>query len=441
MLYKLGLFALVLATSTGCLPDKGMVDVFSEEEFDLIRQFELVDPVASDPTNRYADDPAAAAFGQRLFFEKSYAHALTISDPTLGNTGDKGKVACASCHDPNDYFTDTRSRPNATSLGVSWTARNTPTLVNAAYYRWGGWGGKDDTLWVQGANGSESTPNFAGNRLEYAHIVFRKYRADYDAIFPVPLDPALDPAAADAARFPPQGKPKSGSAAPDGAWERMTAGDRDIINQIIANTGKAIAAYERLLVSRNAPIDRYIGGEYDALSPSAKRGLRLFIGKAACVDCHSGPTFSDQEFHNTGVPQVGSTAAKTDTGRFDDLARTLSNTFNSAGKYSDDPEAGMIKLQGIEATDDLKGTFRTSTLRHIERTAPYMHTGSVLTLEELVQFYNWGGGSSGFAGEKSPAMVPLLLTDDEQADLVALLRALTGEPVPVELRMDTAVAD
>jgi cytochrome c peroxidase len=424
-------------TLAGCMADK-MVDVFTEEEFEQIRQFSPLGDVAPDPTNRYADDPAAAAFGQRLFFEKGYAHKLTIADPALGNVGDEDKISCASCHDVTNYYTDTRSKPNAVSVGVALTQRNAPTLVNAAFYTWGSWGGKDDTLWFQGANGCESQVNFASNRLEYAHLIYKKYKADYNALFPVPLDPALDPAAPDAARFPNQGRPRSSMTAPAGPWEMMTDPDRDIIQVILANTGKALEAYERLLVSRNAPIDKYIAGDYTALSSAAKRGLRVFIGKAACVDCHSGPLFSDQKFHNTGVPQVGSNLPKTDNGRYDDLARTLPNTWNAAGKYSDNRDLGAAKLAGLELTDDIKGLFRTSMLRQIDRTGPYMHTGGLNRLEDVVQFYNWGGGAANFAGTKSAEMAPLLLTDEEQSDLVAFLQSLTGEPPPAELGKDTA---
>ncbi|HMG57038.1 MAG TPA: cytochrome c peroxidase [Kofleriaceae bacterium] len=424
----------------GCMTDK-MVDVFTEEEFDQIKQFGPLGELPQISTNRYANDEAAATFGQRLFFEKSYSHALTIADPALGVVGDKGKLACASCHDVTNYYTDTRSHPNSTSLGVTWTTRNAPTLVNVAFYTWNSWGGKEDSLWYQGANGCESAVNFGGNRLEYAHMLYRKYRADYNALFPVPLDPALDPAAGDAARFPAQGKPKANAMAPDGPWEMMTGADRDILNTIMANIGKAIEAYERKLVSRNAPIDKYIMGDTTALSSAAKRGLRLFIGKAACVDCHSGPTFSDQKFHNTGVPQIGINLPRVDNGRFDDLARTLTNAFNGASKYSDDPAAGMAKLAGMQVTDDLKGLFRTGMLRQIDATGPYMHTGGLNSLEDVVQFYNLGGGTADFAGTKSAAMAPLLLTDDEQADLVAFLKSLTGEQPPVGLGKDTAIPD
>ena len=421
----------------GCMSDK-MVDEFTDEEFDVIRTLGPLGDVPADTTNRYANDEASAVFGQRLFFEKSYSHELAIADPALGAVGDKGKVACASCHDTTNYYTDTRSHPNSTSLGVNWTARNAPSLVNVAYNQWMSWGGKYDSLWEQSATLCENASAFGGNRLEYAHMLFRKYRADYNAIFPVPLDTALDPNASDAARFPAQGKPKASPTAADGPWEMMTAADRDIINTIMANVGKAIEAYERQLVSRNAPIDKYVQGNYTALSPAAKRGLRLFIGKAACVDCHSGSTLSDHKFHNTGIPQVGVNLPRVDNGRYDDLQKTLASAFTGAGKFSDDQPGGMAKLAGMQVTEDLKGLFRTPMLRQVSNTGPYMHTGSLLTLEDVVQFYNWGGGTADFSGTKSPTMVPLLLSNEEQADLVAFLSSLTGEPPPAELGKDTS---
>src|ERR1044071_3946364 len=127
------LSSLVVAVLTlaGCMDDK-MVDEFTDEEFDIIKQFGPLGAVPADPTNRYADDANVAALGQRLFFEKCYANKLTIADPVLGVVGDAGKIACASCHDVNNYYTDTRSHPNSTSLGVQWTRRNAPTLVNVA---------------------------------------------------------------------------------------------------------------------------------------------------------------------------------------------------------------------------------------------------------------------------------------------------------------------
>lgn len=438
------LTSIVLAAVTlaGCMSDS-MVDVFTSEQFDQIKQLGPLPDLPPDPTNKYADNPAIAAFGQQLFFEKSYAGKLTMAEPTLGAVNDAGKIACASCHDVTHYWTDTRSKPNNMSQGVKWTTRNAPTLVNVAYYQWNSWGGKEDSLWYQGANGCESGVNFGGNRLEYAHMLYAKYRDKYNALFPVPLDPALDINAGDAGRFPVNGAPgTTGSTLM--AWQGMAAADQDIINTIMANIGKAIEAYERKLISRNAPIDKYIAGDYTALSPAAKRGLALFIGKAACVDCHSGPTMTDNKFHNTGVPQAGINTPAVDNGRFDEIPKTLSNNFNTKSKYSDDPALGAAKLMNLVQTEDLKGQFRTGMLRQIEMTGPYMHTGSLETLEDVVRFYNWGGGAAGFAGTKSAAMVPLLLTDEEAADLVAFLHALTGDPppkMPTDFTMNTAIPD
>lgn len=425
---------------TGCMSDS-TVDAFTSEQFDIIKQFHLKNDPPPNTTNKYADDQGAAEFGQMLFFEKSYAGKLTIADPVLGAVGTAGQVACANCHDVTHFWTDTRSKPNNMSLGAKWTTRNAPTLVNVAYYQWNSWGGKEDSLWYQGANGCESAVNFAGNRLQYAHMLYAKYRTQYNALFPTPLDPALDINAPDAARFPVNGAPGTAGTPLDMAWKMMTQGDRDIVNTIMANVGKSIEAYERKLVSHKAPIDRYLEGDLTALTPAAKRGLALFIGKAACVDCHSGPTFTDNRFHNTGVTQAGINAPVTDNGRFDEIPKTLSNDFNTWGKFSDDQAFGLTKMASLKQTDDLKGQFRTGMLRQIEMTGPYMHTGSLETLEDVVRFYNWGGGTAGFAGTKSSAMVPLLLSDDEMSDLVAFLHALTGDPPPAELGKNTAIPD
>jgi cytochrome c peroxidase len=438
------LCSVVVATLafTGCMSDS-TVDAFTSEEFEIIKQFHLVNGPPPNSTNKYADDDMAAAFGQQLFFEKTYAGKLAFGDPVLGPMGTNGQVACASCHDVSHFWTDTRSKPNNMSLGVKWTTRNAPTLVNVAYYTWHSWGGKEDTLWYQGANGCESAVNFGGNRLQYAHMIYAKYRTQYAAAFQTQLDPALDPTTGDLNRFPLNAAPGTAGTPLDTAWKGMTPGDQDIVNTIMANVGKAIEAYERKLVSRNAPIDKYIEGNYAALTSAQKRGLALFIGKAACVDCHSGPLMTDNGFHNTGVPQAGINTPISDNGRFDDLAKTLTNSFTGAGKYSDDQVSGTAKIMNaapmMKVTDDMKGMFRTGMLRQIEMTGPYMHTGSLETLEDVMRFYNWGGGDANFSGIKSPSMVPLLLTDGEQADLVAFLHALTGDAPSSDLGKDTSV--
>ncbi len=428
--------------------DGSLVDGrFTPAEWEKINRFSPLPLPPRSPTNRFADEPAAAAFGQRLFFEKRYAGRIFEGSPGEGGLGaidEEQKVSCADCHDPKMWFTDTRSNPNRTSLGTGRTKRNAPSIVNVIFYEWGNWAGSNDQLWKQGANLPEAREVFNSDRLRYAHVIYQYYRDDYNALFcsgpaadprVCPLSPALDPAAPDAMRFPPSGKPKA-AGAPDGPWEDMTDDDRLMVDTIMANCGKAIEAYERLLVSGDAPFDRYVAGDHDALTPSAKRGLELFIGKAGCDSCHKDQTFTDQQFHNTGVTQ-GTTA---DLGRFDDLPR-VDNPFNGAGKFSDDQLAGQSKIDAYPSapTDDMKGQFRTKSLRHIAETGPYFHNGSAETLFDVVAFYNGGGAPAGsFPGEKDELLEPLNLTEAEIADLVEFLRSLTGRAVPEDLTMDTA---
>jgi cytochrome c peroxidase len=213
----------------------------------------------------------------------------------------------------------------------------------------------------------------------------------------------------------------------------MTEGDRRIVNTIVANCGKSLEAYERLLVSRDAPFDRYVAGDHGALNESAKRGLKLFIGKAACASCHQNETFSDQEFHNTGVAQT-----IPDQGRFDDVLR-LHNPFDGSGMFSDDPIVGAEKLAGITQLEEMRGQFRTKSLRHVTETGPYFHNGSADSLVDVVRFYNGGGGDEGsFPGEKDARIVPLNLSEGEITDLAEFLGSLTGEPVAEHLTRNTA---
>lgn len=428
------LFGLALQACSG---DSLIDGVFTEAEWRKIETFTPLPAPPSSPTNRFADDPRAAELGQRLWFEKHYAGAILEGSPAeggLGNIGETQKVSCSECHMPQHWFIDARSIPNSTSLGTQRTRRNAPSVVNAVFYEWGNWAGSHDQFWKQGANSPESKDNFNGDRLRYAHVIWTYYRSQYNALFDPDLPAALAPSAPDAARFPPSGKPAP-PGAPPGAWEQMAPEDQRSVNTVMANCGKALEAYERLLVSRDAPFDRYVAGDADALSSSAKRGLKLFIGKAACETCHKAQTFTDQGFHNTGVPQA---ITPFDDGRFLDVLR-LPNTWNGAGEYSDDRVAGAQKLAGIVQTESMRGQFRTKSLRHIAETGPYFHNGSANSLAEVVQFYNAGGGAEGsYPGVKDELLVPLNLTDEEIEDLVEFLGTLTGEPVPANLTMDTS---
>ena len=355
----------------------------------------------------YADMAAAATLGQRLFFDKRYSGALaTTEDPLiggLGTMGDTGKIACASCH-AGRGLDDRRSKPGNVSLGADFLSRNSLPLVNASFYRWTNWAGRFAAQWELPMAVVENAKNMNGDRMRVVHLIFDKYKADYEAVFGGTLDAAIG---TDAARFPASAKPKPAGGT-DGPWEAMAAADREIANRIFVNFGKALEAYMRKLVSRNAPLDRFVAGNVDALGDDEIRGLKLFVGGAGCISCHSGPTMSDGGFHNIGVQQTGAHVPASDNGRFADVTPLVGSAFNVDGVYSDNRTSG--RLTGLTATppDTDKGLFRTASLRGIAETAPYMHAGQLATLEDVVAFYDRGGDAAavGTQGREDGAARP-----------------------------------
>jgi cytochrome c peroxidase len=393
--------------------------------------------VPADPTNAYADSATAATFGQRLFYERSYSGTLNVGtdggNGSLGDAGVAGLVNCAACHS-SPAGDDNRSVPNNVSLGTDYGPRNALPVINSSFYVWTNWAGRFDTQWSLPLGVAENAKIMKSTRLTVAHMLFNKYRSDYNAVFTPPLDSDLDPTSPDAGRFPPSGKPKAAGAA-DGPWEMMAPADQVIVNRIFANYGKAIGAYLRLLVSRNAPFDQFIAGNDAAISDSAKRGLKVFLNNN-CVRCHSGPNFEDGQFHTLGVWQTGVRVPMTDFGRFTDLPTLLGSAFNSAGAYSDMPDGG--KLTGLSQTLALMGQFRTKSLRGVAGSAPYMHAGQFDTLEQVIDFYDQGGNIPPDGGVLDPLIVPLNLTAQEKTDLAAFLRTLDGDALPSALTTDTS---
>ena len=165
------------------------------------------------------------------------------------------------------------------------------------------------------------------------------------------------------------------------------------------NIATALAAFERTLVARNSPVDRYNAGDTSALDEAAVRGKELFFGRARCATCHSGPNFTDGLFHNTGV--IG-----------DDLGRAA---FDRVGEFQMRPYPFF----------QMRRAFKTPGLRNVALTAPYQHDGSEASLAEVVRFYNLGGRDPRSYG-KALDIRPLNLTDAELDDLVAFLKALTS---------------
>jgi cytochrome c peroxidase len=419
-------------TGTLCACGNDTFSGFTAAQVQQLKSLSPLPPIPADSTNRYADNPAAAALGQRFFNDRASAGPLGPSGVSggLGMLGETGKVACSSCHMPQSSFIDTRSNPNNVSSGANgFQTRNTTSLVNNVFYTWFNSNGGRDTNWVAGT-AIEGASNANATRLTLAHRIFSAYRADYDAVFTPKLDPALDPNSPDHARFPPSGRTT------DPAWQGMTAGDQLIVNTILANFAKAIGAYQRLLVSRDAPFDKWVAGDANAIGDSAKRGAKVFLGNGGCAACHSGPAFTDNLFHNLGVPQTGPNIPVSDEGRFGAINGLRTNMFSGASQFSDDPAGGQAKLAPLMQNPSDRGAFRTASLRNIAQTAPYMHTGGFATLADVIDFYDQGGSDSGHEGSKEIA--PLGLTAQDKTDLVAFLETLTGQPIPDSLRRDTS---
>ncbi|HKQ71310.1 MAG TPA: cytochrome c peroxidase [Polyangiaceae bacterium] len=422
---------------------------FSASEWSTLKTLSPVpDRLPIDTTNKYADSPRAARLGQQIFFEKRLSGPILVPS-SLGNAGESNKVSCASCHMPSTRFLyDVRSDnggpiPNATALGTGWFIRNVSTLVNTVFYvngkgrsgkHWRGNEGFSDSEWFDAQAEPETNVIFNGSRLRLAHVIFDHYRSEYNQTFPEwPLTPALS----NTNRFPSDGSPFSDV----DNWNSMSAGDQDIVNRIFVNYGKAIEAYLRTLISRDAPFDRFMSGCNSAIGNSAKRGAKLFVGKAACVNCHNTPHFSDTDFHTIGMhvdTEVSPFADPNETGQSSAQARICSDPvqaiFNVNGVYSDDRHTG--RLDGFCESTIPVGKWRTRSLRHVAATPPYMRTGQFATLDEVIEFYDRGGDPDGTFIGGAKEIHPLHLSLQEKKDLKAFLQTLTGDPPPAERLVD-----
>jgi cytochrome c peroxidase len=357
-----------------------------------------------DPSNKVADDPRAAALGQRLFF-----------DTRLSSNG---KVACASCHLPSQGFQDGKPL----GQGVGTTTRRTMPLAGAAYSPWLFWDGRKDSLWAQALGPLESAVEHGGTRTQYARLLGQLYRSEYEALFG-PL-----PDLSDTARFPAAAGPVADAAA-RGAWEQMAPDDREAVTRIYANLGKAIAAYERKIMPDPSRFDRYVEAllRGDAatmrasLTPDEVAGLRLFVGKAQCINCHNGPLLTNNDFHNTGVP--ARPELPEDTGRAAGVRQVLTDEFNCLSRYSDAAPEDCGELR-FAKTDDhaLERQFKPPSLRNVAERAPYMHAGQFASLREVLEHYNHAPDAPHGHSE----LQPLGLSEQELAQLEAFLRSLSG---------------
>jgi cytochrome c peroxidase len=281
--------------------------------------------------------PASIALGKRLFEDKRLSAA--------------GTVACASCHDPRLSFGD--GEPTGKGVTAKPLARHTPSLWNVAFSPVLLWDGRASSLEdqvrfpVEHADEMGSSLAAAAQRLAADASYVRSFAEAF------PLSPEVAP----------------------------------------GNIAKALAAYERTLVSPPTRFDRWVAGKADALAPAELRGLTLFAGRARCIACHAGFAFTDHNFYDIGLP-------------------------------GDD--RGRGKVIGLSAADH---AFKTPSLRELAWTAPYMHNGALATLEDVVRFYEGGGVGRPTRSKDLPRQ--LKLTDGERADLVAFLQSLSSDTPPL----------
>ena len=284
-------------------------------------------------------DPRKIALGQQLYFDKRLS-----SD---------GTVACVSCHDPKHGWTD--GQAVATGVGGQQGGRSAPTIINTAFNSFHFWDGRAGSLEEQ-CLGPIANPIEMNTPIPEAVETLNGidgYRKQFNEIFGSDVTPE--------------------------------------------NLAKAIAAYERTILSGDAPYDKFEAGDESALSESAKRGMKLFFGAANCSACHAGSNFTDNAFHNIGI-----------------------------GMDQPEPDLGRYAISGLGGD---KGAFKTPTLREIARTAPYMHDGSLKTLREVVEHYNKGGIPNEYLDEE---IFELGLTDQDITDLVAFMKeGLAGEIYPM----------
>lgn len=360
-----------------------------------------------DSGNRVADDPRAARFGHALFF-----------DARLSGTG---TIACTTCHQPTRGFTDGLRKAQA--LGT--TRRHTPSILGAAFSPWLYWDGRRDSLWAQALTPLEDADEHGGTRIAYARLIHDDpaYRPTYEALF------GAMPDLSDRGRFPEAASPL-GTADERRAWTAMPAADRQAVDRVFSNIGKAIAAYERRLVHGPSRFDRYVSAVLEddpaareIFSTDEAQGLRLFLGKARCTECHNGPLLTNNEFHNTGI--LAAEDELPDRGRIDGLTEARADPFNCRGEWNDDADPYCGELNFAREGVELIGAVRTPSLRNLDGTAPYMHKGQLASLEDVIEHYN--EAPLAMIGHNE-AEEPLSLSRREQRQLVAFLHTLASPP-------------
>jgi cytochrome c peroxidase len=399
-------FILCLLCAAALLPAQDRPRAWSAAERGAIADLWIgsLAPLPPDPSNSVADDPRAARLGHKLFFDARFSRT--------------GTVSCSTCHLPDRGFQDGRPR----GVGIGTTNRRTMPIAGTAYSPWLFWDGRKDSQWAQALGPLENPVEHGGNRSVYARLVSRLYRADYEEIF------GHLPDMSDSRRFPASAGPVQDPVA-RAAWETMAPEDRAAVTRVYVNMGKSIAAYERKISPGPSRFDAWAGALLAGTQPAAaarlardeEAGLALFIGKADCIKCHNGALFTNNDFHNTGVPAVP--GLPEDLGRAQGAPDVLRDEFNCASTWSDAPQGGCPELEFLKSDGpELVRAYKPPSLRNVAERPPYMHAGQIATLRAVLRHYN----AAPSAPSGHTELEPLGLSDRELGQLEAFLRTLSG---------------
>ncbi len=301
-----------------------------------------------------------------------------------------GTVSCGTCHKPDQAFTD-RLKVSKGIKNLTGT-RNAPTVLNAVFYKTQFWDGRRPDLESQS---KDPLLNPVEHGLSSHEDLLKIVRSDQDYV----------------TRF-------------------LSVFGVEAQSISIDHIAKAIASFERTIISGDSPFDRYrYGKDEKALSDSAKRGLEVYLGKGRCQDCHTigdaSAIFTDDKFHNLGV------GFKRIQSKLEEILQKKAESKNKSASSDEEiltnlesSELGRFSVTG--SSEDLGG-FKTPSLRNIALTSPYMHDGSFSTLEQVIALYDKGGESNPFL---SSGIRPLELTPQEKTDLIAFLKSLTSPKLP-----------
>jgi cytochrome c peroxidase len=391
---------------------------FTEDEQFLLGRMSPPPALEDDLTNAWADDADAAKLGRFLFYDAGLS-------PT-------GQFSCATCHEPEHGF----AQNSALSLAAGETGRHTPTVLNSANNWFQFWDGRCDSQWCQAIGPIEDDKEMDSSRLFVAKRVHAdaELKEAYEALFGAMPD-------FDDARWPDAARPIPDR--PDDpehvAWMALSEDDQDAVTEVMVGVAKAIAAYERQLMSGWSPFDDFVAAlqaddaaAMDAYDVDARAGLKLFLGKANCTFCHFDAEFTNHQFANLGF-EPREWLNPLDAGRFGGINALQASPFNAGGVWSDDPDGDRARRLGVLSNGDNQlGQFKVGGLRDIALSPPYMHGGQFDTLTDVVAFYN-EAAEEPEVGHREEELLPLDLSDEEQAQLVAFLESLTGEALPAEL--------